>query len=211
MITFDTAMTPRPGRRGRAGDREFRPVTIGPRCRPGMAGSRVTGVVARWARNARQATWAWRESNPRPSDYESPALTAELQARARSLHHERCVRSTPRTQTGVGPAVDPGLSPAFVDGAVASARSGRPVSTFPSIGSSSCAIGSPAPGRFRVTPILRHGVGSLGRFQRGRQSIGPVVVKDVVRLAAFEDCDKVAPVGRCGDAQFKGFIRDDGQ
>ena len=24
--------------------------------------------------------WAWRDSNPRPSNYESPALTAELQA-----------------------------------------------------------------------------------------------------------------------------------
>ena len=26
--------------------------------------------------------WAWRDSNPQPRDYESPALTVELQARA---------------------------------------------------------------------------------------------------------------------------------
>ena len=32
------------------------------------------------ARSSFSPEWAWRDSNPRPSDYESPALTAELQA-----------------------------------------------------------------------------------------------------------------------------------
>ena len=32
------------------------------------------------ARSSFPPEWAWRDSNPRPSDYESPALTTELQA-----------------------------------------------------------------------------------------------------------------------------------
>lgn len=39
--------------------------------------------------------WAWRDSNPRPSDYESPALTAELQARRSAFDHPRPRASTP--------------------------------------------------------------------------------------------------------------------
>ena len=37
--------------------------------------------MGRRCRRRSLTNWAWRDSNPRPSDYESPALSAELQAR----------------------------------------------------------------------------------------------------------------------------------
>jgi hypothetical protein len=45
--------------------------------------------------------WAQRDLNPRPSDYESPALTAELWARPKNL--QRSISSEPVVQASYFP------------------------------------------------------------------------------------------------------------
>ncbi len=63
------------------------------RCSQSKRATRLRHSPTLFCRQKRQQWWARQDSNPRPSRYERPALTAELQARCRCVndaHRRRC-------------------------------------------------------------------------------------------------------------------------